>query len=146
MTLAEADWTALFVGGCFSAMDYFRHFAAYSMFYFAAASFSEMARRLDRGHLAQSFLARTNPNFAQGLQECARILTSHDRSDLSALESHVCRHIEPLNIAGLCDPAKRNWYPVNMEDVVLGAEKLGLSSKAVKQIISHAPWARGAGY
>jgi hypothetical protein len=34
--------------------------------------------------------------------------------------------IEPLNIAGLCDPGKRNWYPVDLQDTVRGAAKLGV--------------------
>jgi hypothetical protein len=34
---------------------------------------------------------------------------------------------ERINIAGLCDPARRNWYPVDLEDTVRTAEKLGLT-------------------
>ncbi len=46
VTLAEADHTARFIAGCYAAFPRFEQFAAYSMFYFAAASYSEMARRL----------------------------------------------------------------------------------------------------
>ena len=39
--------------------------------------------------------------------------------------------IEPLNVAGLCDAAKRNWYPVNLEDTVRGAAKLGVTEEQI---------------
>ena len=45
ITLAEADHTARFIAGCYAAFSSFDQFTAYSMFYFAAASFSEMAPR-----------------------------------------------------------------------------------------------------
>src|SRR5688572_10112618 len=45
ITLAEADHTADFIAGCYAAFPRFDEFAAYSMFYFAAASFGEHARR-----------------------------------------------------------------------------------------------------
>ncbi len=41
--------------------------------------------------------------------------------------AEVAAAIEPLNIAGLCDPGKRNWYPVDLQDTVRGAAKLGVT-------------------
>jgi hypothetical protein len=35
--------------------------------------------------------------------------------------SDVARAIEPMNIAGLCDAVKRNWYGVDLQDAVHGA-------------------------
>ena len=37
-----------------------------------------------------------------------------------------------INIAGLCDPARQNWYPVDLEDTVREAAKLGLTSERVR--------------
>jgi hypothetical protein len=41
--------------------------------------------------------------------------------------------IEPLNVAGLADAAKRNWYPVELQDLVENAGKLGMSATAMER-------------
>jgi hypothetical protein len=46
----------------------------------------------------------------------------------------VARAIEPLNIAGLCDAAKRNWYPVDLQDTIRGAAKLGVTHEQVSAV------------
>jgi FADH2 O2-dependent halogenase len=48
VTQREAQTAAELVGGCYAAFADFPGFAALSMLYFVAASYSEMARRLDR--------------------------------------------------------------------------------------------------
>ena len=56
VTLAEADHTATFVAGCYAGFPRFDDFAHYSMFYFAAASYAEMARRVSPERAAAGFL------------------------------------------------------------------------------------------
>ena len=115
------------------------------MFYFAAASFSEMARRLGQGHLIRRFLAADQSEFAEGLRTCAHLLqstTSDSTLDLETFESKVCGAVEPINIAGLCDPMKKNWYSIDLEDVVNGARKLALSELTVRNAIGTAAWAQ----
>lgn len=144
ITLAEADWTAQFIGACFAAMDSFPHFAAFSMFYFAAASFSEMARRLDRRHLARRFLAADQPDFADGLSACAGLLTERKYQmgvPIALFDQRVRDAVDERNIAGLCNLVKRNWYPVDLNDVIRGASKLGHTQEIVQQIITAAAWA-----
>jgi FADH2 O2-dependent halogenase len=148
LTLADADWTARLIAACYTAFPDFPRFAAFSMFYFAAASFSEMARRLERRHLARRFLAADHPEFAAGLSQCAASLfrsargMNDERAD-SFLQI-VSERIAALNIAGLCDPRKQNWYGVDLEDLVHGADKLGLTPSAVRRILETAPWAQEA--
>ena len=55
-TLADADRTARFIAGSYAGFRDFPMFTSYSMFYFAAASFSEMARRLDSPRTPRGFL------------------------------------------------------------------------------------------
>jgi hypothetical protein len=43
----------------------------------------------------------------------------------------VASAIEPINIAGLCEPRKRNWYPVDLQDTVRGAAKLGVTEERI---------------
>ena len=124
ITLAEADHTARFIAGCYAAFSSFDQFTAYSMFYFAAASFSEMARRLGVNSRAARFLGADRTAFATSLARLSPLAHGPDPAYAAA----VARSIEPLNIAGLCDPGKRNWYPVDVRDVVRGARKLGTVS------------------
>ncbi|MGH9241853.1 MAG: NAD(P)/FAD-dependent oxidoreductase [Vicinamibacterales bacterium] len=124
VTLAEADHTARFIAGCYAAFPRFDQFTAYSMFYFAAASFSEMARRLGVNSGAARFLGADRTAFAEALARLSPQSHGPDPDYAAA----VARSIEPLNIAGLCDPGKRNRYPVDVRDIVRGARKLGVST------------------
>jgi len=140
VTLQEADATADFIGACYAAMPRFPVFAALSQFYFAAASYSEMARRLDRPHLARRFLASGHAEFGPSLRcATARVRRGADGPEFSA---QVAEEIACLNVAGLADPRKRNWYGVDLADVVRNAEKLGMTPDAMRAALRAAPWAQ----
>ncbi len=143
-TLSEADAVADFIGACYAAMPRFSIFAALSMFYFAAASYSEMARRLGRPHLAGGFLAADHPEFGPGLRRAsvwARHLASCPGSGPREFEKFAADAIAPLNIAGLCDPKKRNWYGIDLNDVADGAARLGMTPFEMRDVLKTAPWA-----
>lgn len=129
-SLDEADAAADLVAALYANFGDFPVFSALTMLYFAAASFSESARRLGRPALAPSFLLQSEPRFGPALRNiCAEARRTQNvrrpperRREL--IES-VRRAIEPFNIAGLADPARRNWYPVVAEDLLRSASKLG---------------------
>jgi len=126
-TLAEAAHTARFVAGCYAGFPAFERFTAYSMFYFAAASFSEMMRRL--GKVPPGFLGAADALFADDL---ARLSPAGEHPvDLT----RVATAVERINIAGLCDPSKRNWYDVDLEDPITGAAKLDTTPDAVRAML-----------
>jgi FADH2 O2-dependent halogenase len=138
LTLTEADHTARFIAGCYAAFPRFEQFTAYSMFYFAAASYSEMARRLRVNTADSRFLCADRSAFRD-----AMLRLSPSRSPQAPLRGapygdtahayaeEIARAIEPLNIAGLCDPEKRNWYPVDLNDTIRGAAKLGVTEEQI---------------
>jgi FADH2 O2-dependent halogenase len=66
-TLADADRTARFITGSYAGFRDFPMFASYSMFYFAAASFSEMARRLDSPRTPRGFLCGHSDRFSSAM-------------------------------------------------------------------------------
>jgi FADH2 O2-dependent halogenase len=121
LSLDEADHTARFIANCYAALPAFESFTAYSMFYFAAASFSEMARRLESPGAPERFLCADHPQFGPATMS----LAPGGRGD-SEYAREVAAAIDTLNIAGLCDPSKRNWYGIDLEDIVRGAAKLGI--------------------
>lgn len=124
--------TARMICALYANFGNFPVFAAVSQLYFAAASYAEAARRLGRPELASSFLLYNHPAFGA---ECARVL-ERARCALDAAESAVLiedirRVIEPVNVAGLADPARRNWYPADAEDLLRSAHKLGANREEV---------------
>jgi tetracycline 7-halogenase / FADH2 O2-dependent halogenase len=134
MTLAEADHTARFIAGCYAAFPRFDAFTAYSMFYFAAASFSEMQRRLTPERVSGGFLRAADADFAASLNALspAVCIPGDDYVD------RVAQATESINVAGLCNRARNNWYPVDLEDTVRAAEKLGLTPEQVRHEIHNA--------
>jgi FADH2 O2-dependent halogenase len=127
-TTAEADHTARFIAGCYAAFPQFDVFTAYSMFYFAAASFSEMQRRLSPERASGGFLRAAVPGYVQSLRALSPAGCSPGRDYVT----RVANAIEPINVAGLCNAALQNWYPVDVEDTIRAAAKLGLSSAQVR--------------
>lgn len=130
LTLAEADHTARFVGGCYAAFPRFEAFTAYSMFYFVAASYSEMARRVDAPTRPRRFLCADHPGFGEATTRLSPA-SAGDPGSPAAYAAAIAEASAPLNIAGLCDPSKRNWYGVDFEDTVRGAAKLGVGPERV---------------
>lgn len=145
ITLAEADATAHFIGTCYAGMRDFALFREFSMFYFAAASYSEMARRLERPHLVRRFLASDRCDFAPALAQCAHTLrTRATNPAFSSPEDFACQvatSIAPLNIAGLSNPQKQHRYGVDLNDVILNAHKLEMTPEQVRTVIAAASWA-----
>ncbi|MGE0129176.1 MAG: sigma 54-interacting transcriptional regulator [Blastocatellales bacterium] len=143
-TLMEADHLADFIAGCYEAFPQFELFTSLSMAYFAAASYCEMARRLGRNHLAQRFLAVDHPAFANAPGRLSQILRSDDGFDSILFAAQVKQKIDCLNVAGLCDQRKQNWYDVDLEDVINCAEKLEVTSEEMRRFLQTASWAQTA--
>lgn len=142
LTLMEADHTASFIAGCYAAFPRFELFTSLSMVYFAAASYCEMARRLGRNHLAQRFLAVDHQDFAADAERLSQILRRNDSLDSVFFAAQVKQKIDCLNVAGLCDQRKRNWYDVDLEDVINCAGKLELTSEEMQSFLQNAAWAQ----
>ena len=134
VTLAEADHTARFIAGCYAAFPRFDVFAAYSMFYFVSASFSEMARRLTADRSSRGFLCANDPRLGPAIVQMSPAI--NDPHDAAVFAREIAVASEPLNIAGLCDPAKHNAYGVDLEDTVRAAHKLGLSADQVRDSLN----------
>jgi FADH2 O2-dependent halogenase len=144
-TLAEADTAALLVSALFASFGDFPLFAALSKLYFAAASFTEAVRRLSPGAPLPAFLRADDPVFGPALRDCCgTVLRAAARGGLGpgereALLRKIARAIEPLDIAGLCDSSRRNWHPVLAEDLLSGADKLGVQPTDVEDFLGFRP-------
>lgn len=138
-SLRESARTARLIAACYRCFGDFRSFAELTMLYFAAASFSEMARRLGRHHLSTEFLLGNQPRFTETFERGCTL--ARECGHLSPTErAALCEGLGPFNIAGLCDPAKRNWYGVDLGDVVRGAAKLEATPTEVEKFFRDAGW------
>ena len=124
------------VSALYKNLGDFEVFSSLSLLYFAAASFAESARRLDRPKLASSFLLHDTVPFGRELNRCcelARVRRSPgQRTKLLAM---IRRAIEPINVAGLTDRARRNWFPVKGSDLMAAASKLGVTPARVRNFL-----------
>ncbi|WP_309709595.1 tryptophan 7-halogenase [Armatimonas sp.] len=128
-TFAELDWVAEFITANYDAFADFPRFVDTTMFYFAAASFSELARRIGKPELAQGYLLTKSAAFRENFA-----VWQQNKFPLADA-------IAPWNVAGLANPGKHNLYGVDLEDVAQGARKLGITETQMRQIIATAPWA-----
>ncbi len=135
-TEAELLATARLIGALYANFGNFPVFAAVSLLYFAAASYAEAARRLRRAHLASSFLLHDLPQFGP---DCARVFVRaqsvRSEADAEAVIREIRRVIEPIDVAGLTDAGRRNWYPADGEDLLRAAHKVHASRGEVMQML-----------
>lgn len=124
-TLFEADAAALLVSALYARFHDFPAFAALTTLYFAAASFAENARRIEKPALAGSFLSADHPVFGPALTRCCRMAIDGIPGDRERLLAAIREAIEPLDVIGLGDSSRRNWHPVDPDDLRAAAHKLG---------------------
>jgi tetracycline 7-halogenase / FADH2 O2-dependent halogenase len=117
--------TSRLVRSLYANMNNFEVFKAISLLYFAAASYSETARRLGKAHLAQSFLLYDHPAFGPTCRELLdRAMHLSSEEDSTGLIRDILQAIEPFDVAGLSNPKENNCYPVDAEDLLRSAAKV----------------------
>jgi tetracycline 7-halogenase / FADH2 O2-dependent halogenase len=122
-THGELDATARLVGALYANMGNFEVFSALTMLYFAAASYSESARRLKRPERANSFLLHDDRRFGPELRACCDAALTGGGS--VALIERIHAAIEPFDVAGLARRERAPWFPCLAEDFLSAAHKLG---------------------
>ncbi len=144
ITLQEADTTAEYVAACLRTTGHFQLFLPLTQFYFASASYSEVCHRIGTHCSRDRFLSAHNASFWQemhcSIQSVYKMLAEPECS--FNFFDKVRSAIEPINIAGLADEVKQNWYGVDLNDLVVNANKLGLTSESMKAILQDAEWAK----
>ena len=98
-------------------------FKRLSLLYFAAASFSEVTRRLGRPELARGFLLCADPAFGPEVAACAALASASPRLEAARRAlARIDRAIDPFDTAGLLDRRRRDWYPVLATDFRIRSE------------------------
>ncbi|MEO8480645.1 MAG: FAD-dependent oxidoreductase [Acidobacteriota bacterium] len=136
-TQDELDITEQLVAALYANMDTPAIFTRLSLLYFAAASFSEAARRLGRPHLAPGFLLHAHPRFGDELRACAREATKRPTGDARQdLFHRIDRAIIPFDVAGFADRSRQNWYPALASDLLSNAAKLDASTEEAQALLA----------
>jgi FADH2 O2-dependent halogenase len=135
-TDAELAAASRLIGALYKNMSDFPVFVSLSLLYFAAVSFSETARRLGKKELAPSFLLHDHPTFGPASRALIeQALRSRTQEESEALALNIVKTIEPINVAGLGDSSRRNWYPVDAQDLLQSARKLGVTREDILQLL-----------
>jgi len=136
VTLTELDATEQLVGAMYANMDDSLVFKRLALLYFAAASYSEAARRLGKPELAPGFLLHAHARFGPELCTCAELAANRPQgSARHALLTRIDRAIEPFDTAGLLDRTCRDWHPLRAHDLIAGASKLHATTEEIEEML-----------
>ena len=144
-TIRELEITAELVGALYSSMQDFEQFAAVTTLYFAAAMTAETRRRLgaggSEGDEGPAFLLENDPVFGPALRQClANCHESGGKSRRARLEA-IRSAIEPVNLARLGDPKRRNWYPCLAQDLLDAVPKIGVERATIEALLARCGFA-----
>ena len=136
VTQAELDATERLVAALYASMTDAPLFKRLALLYFAAASFSEAARRLGRPDLAPGFLLHAHPRFGPELDACTELAAAHPKdSARDVLVTRIDRAVEPFDIAGLLDRTRKDWFPVLADDLVRSRSKLDATEDEIHRLL-----------
>jgi len=128
--------TSRLIAALYANMSNFRLFKALCLLYFAAASYSESARRLGKPHLASSFLLHDHPQFGlHGSELVERAMHVSQGAGAAQLIGDILKAIEPIDVAGLSRPNARSWYPVDATDLLESCSKLESTPEEIESLL-----------
>jgi FADH2 O2-dependent halogenase len=109
--LDELAWMDEITGTCFACFDRFEVLTTVSMLYFVAAIFCEERERAGKAHPDVAFLLADDARYRAFAAEIVRQAPTVSAPDAAGFAAHFAGAIAPYNLAGLCDPTRRNFYP-----------------------------------
>ena len=138
---AEADQIDRLVAAAYDSMAHFELFAAHAMIYFAAVSFAETHQRLVLAGVEDvawsGFLGVTDAVLEPLPRQSGRRLRLITRGaghpgtpeERRTFVDWAANAIGPRNIAGFANPARRNLYSVDVQELMQRHALLGLSEE-----------------
>lgn len=125
--------TARLVRGMYAVMPHPRKLFSLMRLYFASVIWTETKRRLQgRGAPMEGFLLRQQEAYSRAMDRCLDEAGEVSEKELAHL---VAETVDPLDLADLCAPERRNWIPVDFEALRRFGYKIGASSAAIEQLI-----------
>jgi FADH2 O2-dependent halogenase len=109
--LRELTWVDEITGTCFACFDRFGVLATVSMLYFVAAIFCEERERAGQAPPDAAFLLADDVAYRQIAAAVVRQAPDLPAAEAERFAADFRRLIAAYNVAGLCDPLRRNLYP-----------------------------------
>lgn len=140
-TKMELQAVARLIACLFRVMDRPEYFTALTHLYFGPAAYGESMKRLGKGTSVTSFLLADHPDYANRMRFiCSEIMAmTREKRKLPRLDDPWLKTIrdciEPINVGGFLNPEKKNWYPVEEQDLLDSASKLETDSKTLKEML-----------
>jgi tetracycline 7-halogenase / FADH2 O2-dependent halogenase len=135
-TREELIATSRLIAALYANMNNFELFKALCLLYFAAASYSETARRLGKPYLASSFLLYDHAHFGPRSNDlAARAMHISKGAETDRLIGDILKAIEPIDVAGLSRPNARSWYPVDPADLLGSCYKLESTPEEIELLL-----------
>ncbi|MBL6843041.1 MAG: tryptophan 7-halogenase [Verrucomicrobiae bacterium] len=129
------------IGTLYATMGDFRHFAATSLIYFAAVSFTEAALRLGKKKLAPGFLFSEDPTLSVHIlstfENIKRIHQSEKTAEerWSDLRSCVDAAISEFNVIGVSTKTKTPYFRAETAPLFEHAHKLESTTAEIKNML-----------
>ncbi|MEO8724940.1 MAG: FAD-dependent oxidoreductase [Acidobacteriaceae bacterium] len=128
--------TSGLIASLYANMNNFPVFTALSLLYFAAASYSEAARRLNKPQSAPSFLLHDHEVFGPESRKLfERAIHPRTEQESASLIEDALRAIAPIDVAGLSNRSRRNWYPVDPRDLLRSASKVEATREQIENML-----------
>jgi FADH2 O2-dependent halogenase len=135
-TTDELLATSRLIAALYMNMGNFEVFAALTLLYFTAASYSETVRRLSKPQLATSFLLHDHPSFGPASKALIeRAMDVAQGQESTRLKEDILQAIEPFDVASLSCRDKHNWYPIVAEDLFRSASKVGSNHEEIASLL-----------
>lgn len=136
-TTVELASTERLIAALYATMHDVEIFSALTLLYFAAASFTESVRRLGKPGLAgNTFLLGEHFSFASRFRYCVHLALQRPTGPRrDHLLQQIQQAIEPVNIAGLGDATRRNWYPALADDLYASTARLQSSHVEIEAML-----------
>jgi FADH2 O2-dependent halogenase len=129
------------IGTLFATMNDFRHFAAATLVYFAAVSYTETARRLEKKLLAPGFLFSEDSVLSSHLLSTFETIQRIHQSDQTKeakwkdLQSCIDESIEPFNVAGFSTKTLLPHFTADTHPLFEHAHKLEATDKEIQNML-----------
>ena len=132
------------IGTLYATMSDFRHFAATSLVYFAAVSFTEAARRLGKKKLAPGFLFSEDPTLSLPILSTFENIKRIHQSEKTAeerwkdLQSCVDAAITEFNVIGVSTKKKIPYFRAETAPLFEHAHKLESTTAEIQNMLVRA--------
>ena len=132
------------VGTLYATMSDFRHFAATSMVYFAAISFTETVRRLGKKKLAPGFLFSEDPTLSAHILTTLENIRRIHQSEKTAVEkwknlqSCVDSAISEFNVIGVSTKTKKPHFRAETASLFEHTQKLESTTPEIENMLVRA--------